>query len=343
MHFRLVAAAFAGIGKLYRKLDPVMELVSTDDNPLPPNGQTGTIAASGGARLRYATWRALKPPCKGTIVLLHGRAEFIEKYFETITNLRESGFDVCTFDWRGQGGSSRLIGDPAKGYIESFHQYVDDLDAILNGVALPDCRPPYFILAHSTGSLVAMLAAPRIASRVQRMVLCCPLLRFGETPMPQGLLVGTAGLLATFGLGTAYMGGGRRMHSRRVFAGNRLTSDMQRFQRNTALAIAHPELAIGGPTVAWIHAAGVAMQQVTDPDFIGSIAIPTLLVAAGSDRVVSLPAIEDMGFKMRSGRTVAISGARHELMQERDVFREQMFAALLAFVPGTPAMPKVAG
>jgi lysophospholipase len=312
-----------------------MELISTDDNPAPPNGRTGMLAVQGGVVLRHATWRTVKPPCKGTVIILQGRAEFIEKYFETIAELRESGFDVCAFDWRGQGGSGRLIGDPAKGYIESFEQYVDDLDAMLNGVALPDCRPPFFILGHSTGSLIALLAAQRIATRIQRMVLCSPLLRFGELPFAQPLVIGGSGFLATFGMGTLYMSGGRRMHARRTFSGNRLTSDMQRFERNEKLAIAHPEIAIGGPTAAWIHAAGVAMKQAADPDFIGSIAIPTLLVAAGLDRVVSVQAIEELGFKMRSGHCVLVSEARHELLQERDVFRQQVFAAFSAFVPGS--------
>jgi lysophospholipase len=318
-----------------------MELVSTEENPAPPNGRSGMLAVPGGVRLRHATWRTVKPPCKGTVVILQGRAEFIEKYFETIADLREAGFDVCAFDWRGQGGSGRLIHDPAKGYIESFEQYVDDLDAILNGVALPDCRPPFFILGNSTGSLVALLAAQRIATRIQRMVLCCPLLRFGELPFAQPVVIGGAGFLATFGMGTFYMSGGKRMHERRSFAGNRLTSDMARFERNEKIAIAHPEIAIGGPTAAWIHAAGTAMKQASDPDFIGSIAIPTLLIAAGLDRVVSVQAIEELGFKMRSGHTVLVAGARHEILHERDVYRQQVFAAFNAFIPGSALAPKI--
>ena len=59
------------------------------------------------------------------------------------------------------------------------------------------------------------------------------------------------------------------------------------------------------------------------PDFMGgSISIPTLLIAAGNDKVVSVRAVEEMGFKMRSGRALVISGAQHELLQERDQYRE---------------------
>jgi lysophospholipase len=315
--------------------EPFMELISTDDNPLPPGVHAGITATPDGASLRHAYWRTVKPPCKGTVLLLQGRGEFIEKYFETVAGLREEGFDVCTFDWRGQGGSSRLVRDIKKGYIDNFNQYVTDLEAIIGDIALPDCRPPYFILGHSLGGLVALAAAPQLSNRIQRMVLVSPLLRYGNLPVSQGKLTLISGFLCAIGLGAIYLGPGPRLHENRRFANNPLTSDMRRFERNSALAIGHPELAVGGPTAAWLFAAGRAMEQVWEPDFIGSISIPTLLVAAGADTIVSVRAIEEMGFKMRSGKTLVIPGARHEMLQERDHYREQLLAAFLAFVPGT--------
>src|SRR5260221_10899037 len=38
-----------------------------------------------------------------------GRAEQIEKYFETVRDLRDRGFAVAMIDWRGQGHSSRRL------------------------------------------------------------------------------------------------------------------------------------------------------------------------------------------------------------------------------------------
>ncbi len=315
-----------------------MNLVSTENNRMPDDARTGMLPTADGAQLRFAYWRTNRPPCKGTVMVLQGRSEFIEKYFETIDGLRHNGFDVCTFDWRGQGGSSRLVGDPAKGYIDSFDQYLVDLETVFTGVALPDCRPPYYILAHSMGGLVALLSAPRMASRVNRMVVCCPLVRFGELPVPRGLLGFAAGLLATIGMGAVRLGGTGSSNERRRFAGNRLTSDMRRFERNIGIAVSHPEIAIGGPTAAWLFAAGQAINRLDDPDFIGSITIPTLLIGGGGDSVVSLRAIEELGFKMRSGRAIIIPGAKHEILQERDVYREQLLAAFHAFVPGTKAI-----
>jgi len=52
---------------------------------------------------------------KGTVCVFGGRGEFIEKYFETIGELRRRGFAVATMDWRGQGRSSRQLPDARKG------------------------------------------------------------------------------------------------------------------------------------------------------------------------------------------------------------------------------------
>ena len=88
-------------------------------NPVPDDVVTGAIKTSDGVNLRFARW-APPPGRKGTVVLMQGRAEFIEKYFETVRDLRARGFAVATFDWRGQGLSDRRLSDRHKGYVRNF-------------------------------------------------------------------------------------------------------------------------------------------------------------------------------------------------------------------------------
>ena len=311
------------------------ELAVTDGNPAPKGAVCGEVYTPDAITIRYARWKALRAPYKGTIVILQGRSEYIEKHYETVDDLIKNGFDVCTFDFRGQGGSARILKDRKRGYVDSFDQYVIDLDTVLNEVALPDCRPPYFILGHSTGSLIGLIASPILGNRIQRMVLCAPLIRFGAVPIGQQMTKYLSGFLSVIGLGELYMSGGPNLSKNRKFMGNMLTSDTKRFERTKEFSRQHPELVLGGPTAAWVFAACQAMDRVSDPDFIGSLHIPTLLVSGGMDRVVSNEATELLGRAMRSGRAVTINGARHELLQERDVYRQQLLAALFTFFPGT--------
>ena len=63
---------------------------------------------------------------------------------------------------------------------------------------------------------------------------------------------------------------------------------------------------------------------------------PILIVAAGSDAIVSNTAIEDFATLLRAGSHLVVVGAQHELLMEQDRFRSQFWAAFDAFVPGTP-------
>lgn len=311
-------------------------LVEIPGNPVPAGAVAGHVVTADGLKLRYARFPATGRPLRGTIILLHGRNECIEKYFETIVELSAAGFECATFDWRGQGGSSRMLRDPSKGYVDSFEAYVSDFEQVFADVILPDCRAPFHVLAHSTGALVALLASDLMVNRVRRMVLASPLLELSHPPFSQAMVGGLARFLTMIGLGTMYIAGGRRPREIAPFTGNKLTSDYARYMRNGILYEKHRELALGGPTAAWVNAAVQAIREVSDPEYIAGLRIPTLMAAAGADQIVPLRAVEEYGQRMRSGSCITIDGARHEIMQEADIYRAPFLAAALAFFTGQP-------
>ncbi|WP_163267412.1 alpha/beta fold hydrolase [Chelativorans alearense] len=298
------------------------------ENPVPKGAVAGMMTADDGVRIRYARF-----PCRaenGTVVLLQGRNESIEKYFETVGDLAKRGFASASLDWRGQGGSDRLLPDPRCGHIETFDDYVADLDRFFTEIVLPDCRPPYTVFAHSTGALIALLASPHLASRVSRMVLLAPLLTF-TTPLPLSLVKALASAYFAVGLGSRPVPGTSRRGIEIPFEANRLTSDPARYARNQALLRAHPELGLANLSTAWLRAAFTAMERVRAPDFMAGVRLPILFLAAGGDQVVSTPAIERYARGLRSAKVLTIDGARHEVLQEADFYREQALAAFEAF------------
>ncbi len=307
-------------------------LFDLPENPMPRDGDAGYFAAKDGRRLRYARFPASTKPFKGTVVVLSGRNECIEKYFETVGDLTRRGFGVAMMDWRGQGGSERLLGNPARGYVRTFFDYARDLEQFFQEFVLPDCRGPYYMLAHSTGGLVALLAAPSLTHRIRRMVLSAPLLALQGLPMSMRTIRRITTAMRLTGFGRVYASGGPRRPV--PFPGNPLTSDERRLARNNALIDAFPDLGMGGPTVAWVSRLCEAADRVIEPDYMARIQIPILFVAAGADTVVSTPTIEKFARGLRSGAVVTIDGARHEILQEADIYREQLLAAFDAFVPG---------
>lgn len=313
------------------------QLFETPGNRVPENAEVGFLSTRDGRRLRYARFGAAGRPLQGTVIIIPGRNEPIEKYFETIEDLSQRGFGVAIADLRGQGGSDRLLRDPRRGYVGDFADYAADIEPFFQQVVLPDCRGPYFILAHSTGSLVALLAAEHLANRVRRMVLLAPLLGFSGLPLSTPKVGRLSGFLHAVGLGRMIISAGGEMPA--SIRDNVLTHDGARYTRNLAIFRQHPELALGGATATWVYRACRAIAHVNEPDFIRRLKVPILLVAAGQDQIVDNRATENFVRRVRLASLLTIDGARHELLQETDIFREQVIAAFDAFIPGSDATP----
>ncbi|WP_029353682.1 alpha/beta hydrolase [Bosea sp. 117] len=312
-----------------------MILYPTAANPVPEGAVCGVVRTADGITLRYARWLPTAP-CRGTVCVLPGRTEKIEKYFETVADLRRRGFAVAVLDWRGQGGSQRLLRNPTKGHARDFLDYQLDLQAFVREVMLPDCPPPYFALAHSMGAAI-MLDTARIGRRwFDRMVLVAPMLGI-ERVRHERAARRSARLLGALGFARLKVPARREIYSTSLpFEGNRLSSDPVRYQRNLGISREHPELDVGAPTIGWIRAAFDLMDRLADPATARAIRQPLLMVGAGADEIVSTRAIEHLGTRLIAGAHIVIPGARHEILQERDVFREQLLAAFDAFVPGSP-------
>ena len=304
-------------------------------NPTPKKATSGFFTARDGKRIRYAHFAATGRPMKGTVVILPGRNECIEKYFETIRDLSGRGLGSALIDWRGQGCSDRLIRDRQRGYVKSFSDYANDLEQFFEEIVLPDCRGPYYILAHSAGALIALLAAPSMVNRVRRMVLIAPFLALPGQPVSTKTLYRVTSLLCLLGLGRLYAAWGPRKDGGTPFAINKVTSDLQRYRRNTLIYETYPQLALGGPTIKWLRAASKAAETVCKPEFMAGINVPTLIIAAGADKVVSTRAVEAYARRLRLGSLLTIDGAAHEILQEADLYREQFLAAFDAFIPGS--------
>lgn len=309
-----------------------MMLYSISGNPVPEGAIAGTIGTPDGIALRFARWDA--PSAKGTVCVFGGRGEFIEKYFETIGELRRRGFAVAIMDWRGQGHSSRQLPDPRKGHVEDFSEYEIDLDTFMSQVVLPNCPRPYFALTHSMGGAALLRALHSGKTWFERAVLVSPMIDFPRASVARTLRI-LACAARRAGLGNCSVPSGNADRARTSdFAGNPLTSDPVRYARNAAIVEAEPTLGIGPPTVAWLDAAFDTVAAFREPDYPRRIGLPVLMLAAGADRIVSAGAIAGFAARLPTGSHRLIAGARHEIFQERDDCRAQLWAAFDGFVPG---------
>lgn len=310
-------------------------LLALARNPVPSGAVVGTFPGYDGRPMRFARWEPTRTPHRGTVCCFTGRSEFIERYFETIADLRRRGFAVAIMDWRGQGGSWRALSNSRKGHINDFSEYDRDLACFMQREVLPNCSAPYYALAHSMGGHILLREAGRDDSWFERIIVSAPMLQFH--PLRVGASDGSARLYAeccsAIGLGSSYVKGGGDEHDIAAdFATNPLTSDRERFERNEALAAAAPHLTIGSATIKWLRSAYRSMAMLNDPTYAARVKVPLLLFVAGADTIVLPRAIEDFATRLKVGREVVLGTAKHEILQETDEIRARFWAAFDAYL-----------
>lgn len=285
-----------------------------------------------GVRLRAASWPG-SSATKGTVLILQGRTEFIEKYFETIAELRARGYAVAAFDWRGQGLSDRALPDRHKGHVGGFAEYHLDIDCVLETFVMPDpaLPPPYTLLAHSMGAHIALRYLHDRPEPFARAVLCSPMAYINTAPLPHFAARAIAAGGAALGLAVNYVPGGHG-YRRTAFRKNILTHDLVRHERNEDVVAANLELALGSPTFGWLDAAYRSMAMVNAPQFCAAVKAPAIMIH-GAQEQISLPQQQArLASLLGNCEAVCITGARHEILQETDDLRAQFWAAFDRFM-----------
>ena len=294
-----------------------------------------TLVARDGLPLRTAVWPAPPGGARGSVVLLQGRAEFIEKYGETVGDLRARGFAVYTLDWRGQGRSGRVLKDARKGHVVSYDDYLSDFDLFLERLVLPDAPRPIVVLAHSMGGHIVLRhraehGTPGSPYFAKGIVLSAPMVDILKSPAEQAL--GAVLAVAAMSVGLRNRCVPVRSPFPPPFDGNPLTRDRARYERMLALLSETPALAIAWPTVGWLAATRRSTAILLSRGYPERIGTPVLMLSAGADRVVSNAAQARLAARMPDCRLETIPDARHEPLMETDDVRARVFALFDKFM-----------
>lgn len=291
-----------------------------------PDGQAFWTAAEDGTRLRVALWRAAD--AAGTVLLFPGRTEYVEKYGDIATALNRAGLSVLAIDWRGQGLSAHRDPRVRMGDVERFLDYQKDvaaLSATADALALPPAR---VLLAHSMGGTIGLRALHR-GLGVRAAAFSAPMWGLPLRGMRRPLAWALSSAATRAGRPDLYPPG----HPRESYVltadpvQNTLTSDLRTLAQMRALMSDHPELALGGPSLRWVHEALVEMRA------LAHLAPPPLraYTAVGSDeRVVDPQAIRRAMSRWKSGEIDLFSGARHEIMMEVPIHRDRFLSRAIA-------------
>ncbi len=143
--------------------------------------QDSKLPVEGGIEL-YVSKNLIVSP-KALIVMVHGLCEHSGRYDYVTAKFNACGYSVYRFDNRGHGRSG---GD--RGYVENFHQFIDDAAKIAEMAKSENPRTPAFMMGHSMGGFIAAACGVKYPGCVTGQVLS------GAATVIQPLLAGLEGV-----------------------------------------------------------------------------------------------------------------------------------------------------
>ena len=292
-------------------------LATTDIRP-PEGGRAAFVPGAGGSRMRIAIWKAGGRKKRGTVLLVHGLCECIEKHASTIGELLARGFDAVAFDLAGHGLSS----DPPPERVRDFSAYDENLDAAIGSLRGRKLARPLLGLGHSMGGALLLAAAGRHSRAFAGIFLSAPMLGIRALESAS-FMQPLNSLLAALRYSPFF--------SFPKFVPHNYTSDMHARIHYQALLLSHPQLEPRVPIVPWCQGAIDYMERIADRQFIEAVSLPVAVAIAEAEVLVSNRQARSVAGDLRRGSLFEIAGAQHELLQERPELRDRMWQHIDGF------------
>lgn len=278
----------------------------------PEGGRAWWLHTSDDVRIRVAIWPNACP--KGTVLFFPGRTEYAEKYGITAQGIVDRGYTMLAVDWRGQGLADRALADKSSGHVKDFSEYQRDVDAVIAAAKKLELPKPWYLIGHSMGGCIALRALMN-GICVESAAFSAPMWGLEISRALRPLVEPISCALKTVGLGHIYAPGTvPQTYVETVsFEENRLTRNKEMFDYMGRQVAAHPELAIGGPSISWLHAAMRETRQ------LAKLPSPNIRAYTGlgtAEKIVDSSSIHKRMADWPQGMLGIFEGAEHEILFE---------------------------
>ena len=286
----------------------------------PEGGEAFWLSTEDNLRIRAGVWPV---GAKGTVLLFPGRTEYVEKYGLAAGDLQARGFATVVIDWRGQGLADRLLPDRMMGHVGAFQDYQKDVEAVLTLAKALGLPEPYYLLAHSMGGAIALRSLMR-GLPVKAVSFSAPMWGIAMAAWMRPFAQHVAQVSGWFGQAHRFAPSttDKCYVADAEFGGNVLTTDPDMWRYMKRQVTERPELALAGPSMAWLFTALEECQALSlapAPDYPALTALGTL------EKVVDTAPIHLRMAGWRNGRLELFHGAEHEVPMESAAHRTRFF------------------
>ena len=305
-----------------------MQVINHDRRAHPQGAAFSTWTASDGWSLRRMDWAQLEgTSARGSLVFVGGRGDFIEKYIEPLGHWHNRGWNVTSFDWRGQGHSR---GNISGGNFADFDPLVRDGAELIESV-IATGPAPHVAVGHSMGGHLLLRILAERHPPLAAAVLVAPMLAVNSAPLPRPIGRALARLLSALAPGRSVWGErGTTGEAGRIRQAN-LTHCDERYSDEAWWKAQEPAFHLGPPSWGWLSAAFRSTARHRDAA-LEHVQTPVLLLGAERDRLVEPRAIREAAARLPAAELLMFKGARHEILRETDDVRLEALARIDAFL-----------
>ncbi|RYU66703.1 alpha/beta fold hydrolase [Aliivibrio finisterrensis] len=268
------------------------------------------------------------PANRKAIMVVNGRIESVYKYQELFYDLFCQGYDIYSFDHRGQGLSDRLTTNRDIGHIEEFNDYILDLNSMTQHLIAPEDYQDCYLLGHSMGGAIATQYVETHSHPYSAVALSAPMHGIHIQPWLKPIAGPISHYLSRWASQPSYALGQAPYHAK-PFLDNTLTTCEIRYQWFRELYNLKPELQIGGPSNHWVNQSLKGSKLCVEQ--AASCSVPVLLLQGENDRIVDNNAHTTFQKNAPDCQLITIKNAKHELLFESDVCRNQALSNILDF------------
>lgn len=308
---------------------------------LAPDGwQTGTFThPETNHTIHYGY--ALPDNPSAIVVCLPGLSEFTEKYYETARDMLARGYGFFCIDWAYQGRSTHMDAYPQRRHSDGFETDLDDLSYWIDKIIRPkSASVPLLLLAHSMGGNLALRFLSDNPRTFAAAAITSPLLGIYNFTV---YLKAFACIVRPFRkwIGAHYVPGGKDWHEtmRKSDGTDIFSSDPVRDTVHNIWCKHDQALQVGSPTFEWVLNALGSCARLLAKGTIERIKTPTLIALAGDDKIVDNRFIHLAAARLPKGKLLELDGANHEILMERDIWRNAFLGAFDKFLEENKITP----
>ncbi len=269
-----------------------------------------TLARPGGVELRGWCWRppGAPPAPARTVVLVHGLGEHVGRYAALAEWFNARGWTLRGHDHRGHGRSTG-----ARGTLSAADDLVDDLGAGIEALDGAGSAPP-LLMGHSLGGLVAATYALRHPERIAGLVLSSPALDPGLSALQKALVAVMSRLAPDLAVGNGL--------------------DPSKISHDAATVRAYLDDPLVHDRISARLGRFIADRSREAVELAPTLAVPTLLIYAGDDRLVDPEGSRRFARRAPGALLTAreYPGLWHEILNETPAERTAVLADLDAWL-----------